>query len=508
MTFSKNSKLFGSFLIFILFSCAIHSNAQSTAQEINSAMGRGINLGNTLEPPLEGGWNNGPVLEYYFDDYKEAGFTCIRIPVRWDEHTSNSSPYTVSEEWMNRVEEVVDWGLSRGLYIVLNAHHEEWIKVNYDDQNMSDRFDSIWSQIAIRFQNKSEKLLFEMINEPNGISQANINKLNTSVLEVIRKTNPTRIVLFSGHRWSNSDELMSAAIPNDPYLIGYFHSYDPWSFAGEATGTWGTTADRNSLKSKFDKVQAWSEENNIPVTINEFGAIKNADYNSRMYHYASYVEEALNHNFSFNAWDDGGDFRIYQRNQRDWNEIKDILIYTSNTSPTKLSIRMAQDTLLQLKWTNRSETADSIFIERGKGSANFTKVAALSPEVSVYDDYNLNDGSTYFYRVVAHYSNSSDIPSYPIKGTYNPVFTNVDLMKDEITINSFRPGVVTIQTNNEQQRTISFYNLSGKLIAKKQVVNSFTEFQLNEKGILLYHLASDKGKIQTGKIQTGKIFIK
>lgn len=423
-------KLFISVLFCII---TFQINAQPTAIEVNKAMGRGINLGNTLEPPTEGGWNNGPVQEYYFDDYKAAGFTSVRVPVRWDNHTSKTAPYNVSDEWMDRIEQIIDWGLERDLYIVMNTHHDDWIKTGYNQQSNRDRFDSIWSQIAVRFQNKSEKLLFEMINEPNGLTLDNVNELNARVLAIIRKTNPTRIVLFSGHKWANSDELIAAKVPNDPYLIGYFHSYDPWSFAGEANDTWGTTSDRNALKSKFDKVQDWSEKNNVPVSINEFGAIiqfrdgsdiRINDYNSRMRHYAAYVEEALNHNFSFNAWDDGGNFGIYQRASRKWNDVKDILIHTSNKSATDLKISIKQDSLLQISWTNRDETIDSIFIERRTDSSSFAKVASLAPTTNNFDDKGLEVEKNYYYRVVYHYSDSVNSPSYPQLGQLAPYIRN------------------------------------------------------------------------------------
>ena len=99
-------------------------SAQLTPQQAVAEMGRGINLGNTLEPPREGEWNNGPAQESFFDAYVEAGFSNIRIPVRWDLHTGNSAPYVINSTWMNRVEQVLDWGLERGFYITLNGHHE------------------------------------------------------------------------------------------------------------------------------------------------------------------------------------------------------------------------------------------------------------------------------------------------------------------------------------------------------------------------------------------------
>lgn len=160
-------------LVTVLFLILLQSFlfAQLTPKEAIAGMTRGINLGNTLEPPKEGEWNNVPAKEYYFDDYKTAGFDCIRIPIRWDNYTGKTAPYTVTETWMDRVEEVIDWGLSRDLYIIINSHHDDWIKDDYSETNKA-RYDSIWSQIAIRFKDKSEKLLFEMINEPHGLTVA------------------------------------------------------------------------------------------------------------------------------------------------------------------------------------------------------------------------------------------------------------------------------------------------------------------------------------------------
>jgi aryl-phospho-beta-D-glucosidase BglC (GH1 family) len=297
-------------------------------QDAIRQMGRGINLGNTLEPPAEGKWNNPAAQEYYFDDYKTAGFTCVRIPVRWDEHTNKKPPYAVDKAWMDRVEQVVDWGLKRDLFIILNAHHDDWIKKGYTDPNQRDRFDSIWSQISGRFKDKSEKLLFEILNEPFGMNMPQVNELNERILKIIRQTNPTRIVVYSGNEWTGFDQLIQAAVPNDKYLVGTFHSYDPADFALKANGKWGTAADKAAAKTMFDKVAAWSKETGIPVLLGEFGASTKCDHDSRMAFYTTFAHEAVSHGFAFTVWDDGGDMQVYQKKDRTWNEIKDILIKT------------------------------------------------------------------------------------------------------------------------------------------------------------------------------------
>ncbi len=405
-------------LLAVLLLSVLHfaTFAQITPQEAAVAMQKGINLGNTLEPPDEGGWGNPPVQEYYFDLYKEAGFQCVRIPIRWDEHTQTSPPYHVDDAWMNRIEQVVDWGLSRGLFIVINAHHEEWIKANYDNAGYRARFDSIWSQIAVRFSDKSDKLLFEIINEPYGLTKEQNDDLHQRELSIIRNTNPTRIVIFQGHNWGGSDELITAAIPDDNYVMGSFHSYDPYLFGLEGQGTWGTAGDYTVLRNKFIAVKNWSDAHNIPVFLGEFGSVKSCDYNSRMRHYRAYVEYSQIYGFVDCAWDDGGDFRIMERQSHNWNEIKDILIHTNPQSPTGVDLKLYQDTLLNLTWSDPLTDYDSIFIQRRTGATTvYTKIAALPGDATSFVDSAVSENTYYYYRVIAHYNAEDDLYSQPIR---------------------------------------------------------------------------------------------
>lgn len=389
-------------------------SAQITPHEAIRQMQKGINLGNTHEPPTEGGWNNPKAQEYYFDLYKDAGFSCVRIPVRYDNYTGKTPPYKISETWLNRIEEVAEWGLKRGLFIVINTHHDDWIKSSYTAANKA-RFDSIWSQIAVRFKDKPEKLIFEIINEPHGLTKAQNDELHARVLSIIRKTNPTRLVIFQGHNWGGSDELITAAIPNDPYLIGSFHSYDPYLFGLEGQGTWGTATDYNQLENKFKAVSNWSVKNNIPVFLGEFGSLKKCEFNSRMRHYRAYVELSQKYGFASMAWDDGGDFRIMERQQKTWNELKDILIYTSAKSPSP-SVRVYRDSIIALNWVNRVTDNDSIVIQRRTGSSqNYSKLATLKSDAVAFEDVKPAMNQTYTYRVIAHYNDTAGLYSQPVQ---------------------------------------------------------------------------------------------
>lgn len=399
--------------LFLLFPVML--TAQLTPEDAIAAMGRGINLGNTLEPPTESAWNNGPAEESYFDRYVEAGFTNVRIPVRWDEHTQRTPPYAIDDAWMDRVEQVVDWGLDRGLYITLNGHHEDWLKNNYSAANQA-RYDSIWVQIIERFQDKSDKLLYEIINEPNGLSVAQVDDLNARILGIIRAVEPTRLVIYGGNMYANAEQLYDAAIPNDDYIIGYFHSYDPWPFAGQANRDWGTSFDYQQLSNKLASAAGWSLANGVPIHISEFGAIHENDFNSRMRYYAHYVDQLQFHGFAWSVWDDGGMFGVLNRNAGTWPEVKDILIHTHNDSPNSFELMPDRDEndapIVEISWNNRSAENQDIRVQRLSGS-DFIDLATVPGTTTSYIDTDVILGGTYTYRVVTQRADGTPLHGYP-----------------------------------------------------------------------------------------------
>ncbi len=476
-------------LLSILFlSLTVLLNAQITPAEAVARMGRGTNLGNTLEPPTEGGWNNPAAEESYFDDYVEAGFRTVRIPVTWDKHTATTAPYTVDASWLNRVEEIVEWGLERDMFVIINAHHESWLKEDFGNPAVRARFDSIWSQVSVHFKGKSEKLFFEILNEPRtgdheGLTQVQIDEANARLLGIIRKDHPTRIVVYSGKGWASSSDLMAAVVPDDPYILAYFHSYDPWNFAGESNGTWGSVSDRNAIYSKFDKVRNWADQNNVEILLGEFGAMWDCDYNSRMLHYATYVRGCLENNFVFTVWDDGGWFEVLQRSTHTWQDSKDILIHTTLQSPDNLTLSVVDDSLVQIGWKSGSEPYDTILIERRVNDGAFEPLAGTFADATVFLDSLSKQENSYTYRVIAlsdtiqHYSYPAQI-YLPLteRKPYNGSFCKL-------------PGVVEAEDYDTGGEGIAYHETTADNIPGAYRPNEGVDIEIRPGGFQLTYAA-------------------
>jgi len=297
-----------------------------TAWDEVARMGMGINLGNTFDAPDgEGTWNPQMAQPGFFDDFKAAGFTHVRLPVTWGKHMQTTPPYAVDRRFLDRIAEVVSWANQRGMVVVLNAHHEEWFKK--DPSAQLPRLEALWRQLALRFKSTPESLLvFEVINEsdPKFINAVQTTEMNNRILRVIRESNPNRCVIL-GAVGDNADRLLNELqVPKDPYVIATYHCYDPWFFVcGEPRNkddaTWGTDAQKVDYLRTMDRIKTWSDRNKTPVYLGEWGTSVKCDAKSRLEYYRFVPAQAAQRGFSNAIWDDGGDMLIYDRAARRWN---------------------------------------------------------------------------------------------------------------------------------------------------------------------------------------------
>ncbi len=304
----------------------------------------GWNLGNTLDATgssdlsSETSWGQPLVTKELIDYVAECGFTSIRIPVSWGKHTSgedSDSPYTIDEEWMDRVNMIVDYAVDSGLYIILNSHHDcdfyypkEQENAGLEQQELYIR--SIWSQIAERFSDYDERLVFESMNEPRlmntnkewwfadsdpeGVASIEcIMKLNQVFVDTVRAAggkNETRYLMVPSNAASPSNALNKVfEMPEDSSnrLIVSVHAYTPYDFAMNENGYDEWNEKRESeLEDFMSKLNKKFTKNGYGVVIGEFGATNKGNLEARVSWADSYTRLASGYGISCFLWDNGG----------------------------------------------------------------------------------------------------------------------------------------------------------------------------------------------------------
>jgi len=303
----------------------------------------GINLGNVLEAPTEGAWAP-KAQEYYFDDYKTVGFTFVRIPVRWDEHTMTAPPYTIDAAFLARVHEVQGWAAARGLATVVNSHHDDWLDNATAFDAALPRFKAIWTQVAHSFAaapaDGPSALHFEVFNEPHLMSIDQCNAMNAAVVPIMRSgggNNAVRPIYLGGISWmspewilSNPDALAFPALPGggvDPNLRLEVHCYDPYHFCLEdpPTAKRLLPADYAWVDAMYRNISAWGAAH-LPggaagVYMGEAGCQLKAPSRADVLAWYALVATDANHTIGrLSVWDDDGTWGIYNRAARTWDQ--------------------------------------------------------------------------------------------------------------------------------------------------------------------------------------------
>jgi len=329
--------------LFALISPASAKPGKTAMQSYVEAMQPGWNLGNTLDAiPTETSWGNPLVTQAMIQQIAAQGYKSIRIPITWTDHTGAAPDYTIDPVWMDRVQQIVDWSLGAGLYVMLNTHHDSWqwirsMPTNHD--SVVARYTAVWTQISTRFASYPNKLMFESINEPQFVDASNANiddatarslldEMNVRFFNIVRGSggmNATRPLVLpclgTAGTQPNLDSLSSTITNlNDPNLITTIHFYGYWPFSVNIVGDIEfNTPSLENIFTTFDAVYNTFVAKGIPAVVGEFGvlsgdSIERGEYLKYHEYVAQYIrKKGMTHMF----WDAG---QLFDRTTFQWKD--------------------------------------------------------------------------------------------------------------------------------------------------------------------------------------------
>ena len=288
----------------------------TSATTIAKSIGLGWNMGNNFDAHNNGvssetAWGNPASTLATFMAVKAAGFSSVRIPITWMGHIGNAPNYEIESSFLDRVAEVVGYAKEAGLIAIINIHHDGansayWLDVlgaSQDEDTNTEvkaQLSAMWKQIATKFKNEGDYLIFESMNEiqdggwgwgenlkDGGAQYRVMNEWQQVFVDAVRSVggeNTYRYLGVQGYDTNIDLTVNNLVVPTDVVenrLLVSVHFYDPytytlenqqteWGHTGSDTAGWG---DEDQMQENLNKVKSKFLDKNIPVYLGEFGNV-------------------------------------------------------------------------------------------------------------------------------------------------------------------------------------------------------------------------------------------
>lgn len=296
----------------------------SDSFELVKNMQVGWNLGNALDSingskgnsvkNTETCWGNPVTTKRMIEMVSAAGFKTVRVPVTYFGNSDWDA--NIDKEWLDRVQEVVDYVLDCNMYCIINVHHDTgkgaWISPDTEKYERSSfRLRRLWQQIAERFKNYDNRLIFEGMNEilnnkeqwtgASNDNYSNVNKLNQIFVDTVRASggnNSKRFLMVPLYAAIASEQNIGGfKLPKDTishHLIISYHAYD--------------TNDKR-IDYLFNLMKTAFIDKGVPAILGEFG-MRNSTKEDNTQRRITYIDKVISGANALGIaciwWDDGG----------------------------------------------------------------------------------------------------------------------------------------------------------------------------------------------------------
>ena len=383
---------------------------------------------------------------------KSLGCDVIRLPINIHAMTSGSPSYTLDPLYFAFLDSAVTWCEQLKIYVILDNHSFD--QAGSTTAGISDILIKVWSQMAAHYKNRSDYVLYEVLNEPNGMLTSVWGPIQAQAISAIRVQDTKHTIVVGGSGYNTYTELKNLPVYSDNNLLYTFHFYDPFMFTHQGA-TWVTPSMaplagvpfpynlatmpscpasligswiESSLKSYpsqgnaaymkqlIDNAIAFRTSRNVNIFCGEFGVYINNSNDPDRCQWYSVVRLYLNeNNIPWTMWDYKGGFGLFKKgsNQLFNNDLNTRLLDSLKLNvPLQTSFTIKPDSTGFLIYTD--------YIEAGIEDASYTvgSIDFYSDNLPANNNYSLYwTGFTQYNKVSFDFVPDKDL-SKLVSGNY------------------------------------------------------------------------------------------
>jgi endoglucanase len=202
--------------------------------EAQATFSRGINLTGWFQVSSAHNIQFTLFTEKDIENIKSLGCDVIRLPIDLRDMTSGAPQFKIDPLLFNFLDSAVTWCEKHEIYVILDNHSNTGT-----DPTVADTLINLWGQMASHYKDRSDYVLYEVLNEPHGISTSDWGNIQGQVINAIRTYDIKHTIVVGGSGWNSYNELQFLPVYPDTNLIYTFHFYDPMVFTHQGA-TWVT----------------------------------------------------------------------------------------------------------------------------------------------------------------------------------------------------------------------------------------------------------------------------
>jgi endoglucanase len=310
---------------------------------------RGFNLANWFQAPNAGQIQLKKYTRQDFEKIKSLGCDVIRLPINLHPMTSGPPEYLIDPLLLEFLDTVVDWAESVGINIILDNHTFD--PNEKTDPAVEEVLVKVWEQMAHHFKDRSQRVFYEVLNEPHGISNAVWGAIQGNVISTIRSVDSKHTIIVGGTSFNSYNELNTLPLYADTNLIYTFHFYDPFVFTHQGAswvnpsmvplknvpfpynsaempdfpaslkGSWIESAFKNynmegnadHIRKLLDVAVKFRDNRKVNIFCGELGVLRtNVADDDRVRWYDTVRTCLENNNIAWASWDYQGGFGIFE----------------------------------------------------------------------------------------------------------------------------------------------------------------------------------------------------
>jgi endoglucanase len=226
------------------------------------------------------------------------GFDHVRLSIDPEPLVADATTGALRDDAMARLDETVRQITSLGLVVVLDIHPQEsWKKQAISKDEGAAQLFLFWKSFAQHFAGTDpEKVYFEVLNEPEGVSDDRWAQEQARAIEIIRSQAPQHTIIATGEDWGGIDGLLEVKPVRDDNVIYSFHDYEPMEFTHQGA-TWSSPNlatlrgvsypsmpglagygqqgwDIHTTEKRIGLAVAWAKRRHVPLWCGEFGVYR------------------------------------------------------------------------------------------------------------------------------------------------------------------------------------------------------------------------------------------